>query len=82
MRFENTPAVNTPPLMLKSIQPLPDFPLSAQHFTLPLRIKAADSHPPPACVHFHTVFVRQAPTPQGSEGEHLIEVIKWKKDFC
>lgn len=56
MRFENTTAVNTPPPMLKSIQPLPDFPLSAQHFTLPLRIKAADSHPPTACVHFHTVL--------------------------
>lgn len=56
MRFENTPAVNTPLLMLKSIQPLPDFPLSAQHFTLPLRIKAADSHPPTAHVHFHMVL--------------------------
>lgn len=56
MRFENTAAVNTPPLMVKSIHPLPDFPLSAQYFTLPLQIKAADSHPPTARVHFHRVL--------------------------
>lgn len=46
-------------VMLKSIRPIPDFPLSAQRFALPLQIKAADSHPPTAHVHIHTGFVRQ-----------------------
>lgn len=78
-RFENTLAVNTPPLMLKSIRPLPDFPLSAERFALPLQIKAADSHPPTAHVHIHTGFVRRGHwLDKGRTESVLIEVIKWK----